>query len=46
MLQWIQFDATVAEVEELLFAEFYVWEHYSGTLDISTEEYQYVHCLS
>lgn len=37
--QWIQFDAPVAEVEELLFAEFFVWEHSSGTHDISTESY-------
>jgi tripeptidyl-peptidase I len=37
--QWIQFDATTAEVEELLVAEFYVWEHSSGTSDISSEEY-------
>ncbi len=39
MFQWIQFDATVAEAEELLITEFYVWEHISGTHDISTEEY-------
>lgn len=38
--QWIQFDATTAEVEELLMAEFFVWEHdISGTKDISTEAY-------
>jgi tripeptidyl-peptidase-1 len=37
--QWIQFDATAAEVEELLIAEFFVWEHISGTHDISTEAY-------
>ncbi|RFU34872.1 hypothetical protein B7463_g1445, partial [Scytalidium lignicola] len=37
--QWIQFDATVAEAEELLVADFWVWEHISGTYDISTEEY-------
>ncbi len=37
--KWIQFDATAAEVEDLLFAEFYVWEHVTGTYDISTEEY-------
>lgn len=37
--QWIQFDATTAEVEELLIAEYYVWEHVSGTQDISSEEY-------
>ncbi|TVY82742.1 Tripeptidyl-peptidase sed1 [Lachnellula suecica] len=37
--QWIQFDATTAEVEELLIADFYVWEHSSGTSDVSTEEY-------
>lgn len=37
--QWIQFDATVTEAEDLLFAEFYVWEHSSGSSDISAEEY-------
>ncbi|KAF4633910.1 hypothetical protein G7Y89_g4204 [Cudoniella acicularis] len=37
--QWIQFDATAVEVEDLLVAEFYVWEHVSGAHDISTEEY-------
>ncbi len=38
-LKWVQFDATAAEVGDLLFAEFYVWEHMTGTYDISTEEY-------
>jgi tripeptidyl-peptidase I len=37
--KWIQFDATAAEVEDLLIAEFFVWEHVSGTHDISTESY-------
>ncbi|KUJ15936.1 alkaline serine protease [Mollisia scopiformis] len=37
--QWIQFDATTGEAEDLLIAEFFVWEHVSGTNDISTEEY-------
>ena len=37
--KWIQFDATVTEVEDLLFAEFYLWEHESGTYDISSKEY-------
>lgn len=37
--KWIQFDATAAEVEQLLVAEFYIWEHGSGDQDISTEEY-------
>ncbi|PBP18115.1 alkaline serine protease [Diplocarpon rosae] len=37
--QWIQFDATAAEVEALLFADFYVREHSSGVHDISTQEY-------
>ncbi|RDW62407.1 hypothetical protein BP6252_11840 [Coleophoma cylindrospora] len=37
--QWIQFDATTAEVEELLIADFYVWEHASGAHDISSEAY-------
>ncbi|KAI1124400.1 peptidase S8/S53 domain-containing protein [Nemania abortiva] len=37
--QWIQFDATVDEVENLLYAEYFIWEHSSGTQDVSTEEY-------
>ena len=37
--QWLQFDATAEEVEGLLFADFYVWEHDSGAHDISTEAY-------
>lgn len=37
--QWIQFDAPANEVENLLFAEFFIWEHSSGTHDISTESY-------
>ncbi|KAJ3559780.1 hypothetical protein NPX13_g9488 [Xylaria arbuscula] len=37
--QWIQFDATANEVENLLFAEFYVWEHSDGSSDMSTESY-------
>ncbi|KAH9217424.1 putative Tripeptidyl-peptidase sed1 [Leptodontidium sp. 2 PMI_412] len=37
--QWIQFDATAEEAENLLFADFYLWEHSSGVHDISTEEY-------
>ncbi|ORY68570.1 peptidase S8/S53 domain-containing protein [Pseudomassariella vexata] len=37
--QWIQFDATAAEVEELLFADFYIWEHVDGSHDLSTEAY-------
>ncbi|KAL3426195.1 Pro-kumamolisin [Phlyctema vagabunda] len=37
--QWIQLDATTGEVEELLVAEFYLWEHVSGTHDVSTEAY-------
>jgi tripeptidyl-peptidase-1 len=38
-VKWIQFDATTAEVEDLLVAEFHIWEHASGTHDISSEEY-------
>ncbi len=33
------FDATVEEVEDLLYAEFYIFEHSSGSHDISTESY-------
>ena len=35
----MQFDATAAEVEDLLIAEFYVFEHVSGAYDISSQEY-------
>lgn len=38
-LQWIQFDATAAEVEDLMFADFHVWEHSDGSSDLSTESY-------
>ncbi|KAK0123704.1 hypothetical protein ONS95_008714 [Cadophora gregata] len=37
--QWIQFDATAEEANNLLFADFYLWEHSSGVHDVSTEEY-------
>ncbi|EFW98614.1 alkaline serine protease [Grosmannia clavigera kw1407] len=38
--QWLQFDATVEEAEDLLLAEFFMWEHTeTGAHDISTEEY-------
>ncbi|KAI1298791.1 subtilisin-like protein [Xylaria venustula] len=37
--QWIQFDATTEEAEDLLFADFYVWEHADGSTDMSTESY-------
>ncbi|KAI1750022.1 subtilisin-like protein [Xylaria castorea] len=37
--QWIQFDAKTSEVEELLFADFYVWKHSDGGSDMSTESY-------
>ncbi|KAI0398917.1 subtilisin-like protein [Xylaria palmicola] len=37
--QWIQFDATTEEVEDLLFADFYIWEHADGSTDMSTESY-------
>ncbi|KAK8006812.1 hypothetical protein PG989_000802 [Apiospora arundinis] len=37
--QWIQFDATTAEAENLLYAEYHVWQHSDGTHDISTESY-------
>jgi len=39
VLQWIQFDATVEEVENLLYAEFHVYEHADGSKDVSTEAY-------
>ncbi|KAK3937828.1 putative Tripeptidyl-peptidase sed1 [Diplogelasinospora grovesii] len=37
--QWIQFDATVEEAEDLLFTEYHVWEHSSGSRDISGDRY-------
>ncbi|KAH8817299.1 Pro-kumamolisin, activation domain-containing protein [Xylogone sp. PMI_703] len=38
--QWIQFDAAVDEVEDLLVADFYLWETSSGEhKDIACEEY-------
>lgn len=38
--QWMQFDATAAEVEDLLFTEFYVYEHrQTGTENIACDEY-------
>ncbi|GAW10864.1 hypothetical protein ANO14919_001990 [Xylariales sp. No.14919] len=37
--QWIQFDATTGEVEDLLYADYYVWEHSDGSNDMSTESY-------
>ncbi|KAL7940291.1 peptidase S8/S53 domain-containing protein [Trichoderma barbatum] len=37
--QWIHLDATTAEAEALLFAEYYFFEHSSGSHDISTEAY-------
>lgn len=38
--QWIQFDATTAEAEDLLFTEFYVYEHRpTGTQNIASDEY-------
>jgi len=38
--QWIQFDATVAEVEDLLFTDYFYWEHTStGSENIAAGEY-------
>lgn len=38
--QWIQFDATTTEAEELLFTEFHVYEHtQTGTQNIACDEY-------
>jgi tripeptidyl-peptidase-1 len=37
--QWIQFDASVEEAESLLFADFFLWEHFSGSQDIAAEGY-------
>ncbi|KAI0166013.1 subtilisin-like protein [Xylariaceae sp. FL1272] len=37
--QWIQFDAKTGEVEELIYADYYIWEHSDGSSDMSTEAY-------
>lgn len=38
--QWIQFDATVEEVEDILFTDYFYWEHTStGSENIAAEEY-------
>ncbi|KAL1840747.1 hypothetical protein VTK73DRAFT_3682 [Phialemonium thermophilum] len=38
--QWVQFDATTAEVESLLFTEYYVFEHaHTGTQNIAADGY-------
>ncbi|KAI3400610.1 hypothetical protein diail_2322 [Diaporthe ilicicola] len=40
ILQWIQFDATTAEVEDLLFTDYFYWEHSpTGSENIAAEEY-------
>ncbi|KAI1488921.1 peptidase S8/S53 domain-containing protein [Biscogniauxia mediterranea] len=38
--QWIQFDAPVSQVEDLLMADYHVWEHRdTGVQNIACEEY-------
>jgi tripeptidyl-peptidase-1 len=38
--QWMQFDATAAEVEDLLFTKFYVYEHRpTSTQNVACDEY-------
>lgn len=38
--QWIQFDAQVHEVEDIMFADFYIFEHSStGTKNVAVDEY-------
>lgn len=38
--QWLQFDATAAEAEELLFTEYYVFEHsFTGAKSLACREY-------
>jgi tripeptidyl-peptidase-1 len=38
--QWMQFDATAAEAEDLLFTEFSVYEHrQTGTQNVACDEY-------
>ncbi|KAH8879787.1 subtilisin-like protein [Thozetella sp. PMI_491] len=37
--QWIQLDVPASDLERLLFTEYYVWEHLSGSTDVASEEY-------
>ena len=37
--QWLQFDATVSEAEELLKTSYHVYEHTSGKMTIGCDEY-------
>ncbi|CAK7264273.1 hypothetical protein SEPCBS119000_000904 [Sporothrix epigloea] len=42
--QWIQFDATVSEAEELLMTEYHIYEHTaSGDNDLAVEDYHIPH---
>ncbi|CAK7264271.1 hypothetical protein SEPCBS119000_000903 [Sporothrix epigloea] len=42
--QWIQFDATVSEAEELLMTEYHIYEHTaSGDNDLAAEDYHVPH---
>lgn len=44
--QWIQFDATVAEAEELLLTEYHVYEHgETRTRDVAAEHYHVPHSV-
>ncbi|KAI2616243.1 subtilisin-like protein [Hypoxylon sp. NC1633] len=38
--QWVQFDASVSQVEDILMAEYHVWEHEdTGTKNVACDEY-------
>lgn len=37
--QWIQLDSPAVEAEDLLFAEFHIWESDDGSQDLATESY-------
>ena len=40
-MQWLQFDAPVKDVEELLFTRYHVFEHpESGVVNIACSEYE------
>ncbi|KAM7215665.1 alkaline serine protease [Rhypophila decipiens] len=42
--QWVQFDANVTEVEHLLLADYYIYEHRAtGTRNIACDEYHIPH---
>lgn len=43
--QWIQFDAQAHEVEEIIAADFYIFEHHTGTKNVAVDEYHLPHAV-